>query len=1043
MKRTVKLVGLLVLLAILTLCLVACNEPTPPPTPGPGTVSDLEIFKDGTNPNEYTIIYPDGKANVRSDAMDVNGLVYSILGGDRNDYMPISDAQAPVSAYEILIGETNRELSKELAAKVNANTEAFRWGIAVKGNSIALYAADSIAWDMCFKAFTEYVTGDSLIVASNLYRIEVLSQEDYDQNQVDIKNEKNKEEIEELQSLIAAFREGDFYGSTKRYAWADVKDQVEKTTTEDKPGRYKVSYDAREVVDMTEALAQQPYNAPAAENCPTVGQHPRLLFTEEDIPAIKAALNDPACATAYKTLKGYLGSEFDGKLEPIVYTDPVAYKAAGHRSLSNYSTYGLAVIQGKAFYYAITGELLYGYQAVYAMMNYLDTLDIGYFDSDQCRYYGHTAYTAALVYDWCYDLMSPELREMMALGIQNSCFLGYSSLPEGSVNNSGKKSETNFPPIGGTGPVEGHGSEMELLRDYLSVAIAIYDEHPDWYNLIGGRMFDHYIPIRNYYYSSAGAYPEGTACYAPWRYLADEYSAWMLTSALGENPFDPSMQQVVRSMAARVLNSKMDIFSTDDGGGTSAGSMYQNAAISSYLYDDEYMRAFANYVFSVGGSTGCANVTATELLICASRGMEKADHFYDGLDTITYNAGYLQEIVARRDWSDNSPAILMRGASSTTYGHSHQASGKFQIYYKGMLSGSDGVYDNYGSNHHYYYHKATISHSCLLVFNPRLKSTDNGFYSGGQPKGMGVSDTNEYKSFINGRLSTGKVLGVKYGYNLDGTAKYVYYDNDLTKGYAINRVDYVGRTMLTVFPEDPTYPMILFIYDRINVPEPDYTKSFLLQCAKEPQFDSERNVYVVDNGNGKMILHPLVGCGTMNAYGGDTGEAPQRYWISTQNKNCPSFGGLSSGGTGAGGGRTNNWDCWGKIEIQSPAGNLKDVMLNVVYVTDSTNDEYLKIESIRGVGYEGAKAGNQVAIFAYGEDGISLSTEGVVFSVNGLEGKEYYIGGLAAGTWHVSVGDQDLGMMTVKDGEHMITFSALGAGTVSITPVKAPANAEN
>ncbi len=226
--KHIAIVFIISLLSALSLSLVACNKPTPPPEPGPDPVVNVQIIKDGTDSNGYTIIYPDGKADERSRAMQINSLVYSIVGGDRSDYMPKADKQAEASAYEILIGDTNRDISKALAAEVNAKPEAFRWGIAVDGSSIALYAANNESWDMLLEAFTAYVKDDSLIVAGDLHRIETMSQEVYDQLQVELSNKRHAEEIFALQELIATLRKGNFYGSTKRYAWADVKDQVKK-----------------------------------------------------------------------------------------------------------------------------------------------------------------------------------------------------------------------------------------------------------------------------------------------------------------------------------------------------------------------------------------------------------------------------------------------------------------------------------------------------------------------------------------------------------------------------------------------------------------------------------------------------------------------------------------------------------------------------------------------------------------------------------------------------------------------------------------------
>lgn len=1027
MKHFMKFFGLLAMIMALALCLVACNDPDPDPDPDP-PVADVEFIVDGVDTNGYVIVYPEGDNEARQNAVTLCNIIKSITG-ERPEI--VSDTTEAAS-YEILVGKTNRSISQTLAADMaKLNAADYHWGYYVDGNSLAICATHTVGWSYCFDMLSQtLVVENDLILAGDLRQVETLTQAAYDQAIRDAANEAAKDKIATLVEAIGKFKRSNFYTSSTRYSWSTVAAEVKKY------GSYTVDYDVTDVVDMSSYMG----NISSPELTPTVGQHPRLLFTSEDIPSIKAAMENPENAAALKNIKYYVESNVDGKLDPITYEDPAQTKAKGARYNANYNQTLLSVIQAKAFWYAITGEQVYGYQAIYAMLNYLKTLDIGFYDSDQCRYYGHTAYVAALVYDWCYDLLTDKAKEYMALGIQNACFVGYSSLPDGATH-AGIKSELGFPPTGGTGPVEGHGSELALLRDFLSVAIAIYDEYPSWYELIGGRMFDQYIPARNYFYESAGMYPEGVSIYAPFRFLGDLYSAWMLQSALGENPYSDEMARVSVSMTAHIFAADGQMFSTGDGNVEYMNSYMTPmcALVSSYLYDDADMRAYAKTAgqLAKGGTNGCANLSATEILLCGMNGLKASDNYQNSIDLITYNGGYYQQIILRNSWSADSPVVLMRGASRTTYGHSHQASGEFQIYYKGLLAGDDGVYDNYGSDHHLYYHKATIAHSCLLVFNPDLAKTNGGYYSGGQPKVSGPADVNDYQAFIDGDIySTGSVIGVKYGYNRDGSAKYAYYANDLTQGYAVNKVNYVGRTMLTTFTDDANYPMVLFIYDRIDVPETDYTKSFLLQCVAEPTIDPTTHVAIVDNGEGKMILNPLLGCGSIEAHGDDDGSDPDRFWISTQNKNLPSGGGLSSGADGSGqGGSQNNGTIWGKIEIQTAPGNLSDVMLNVIYVTDSDNDELLDVELLRGVGYYGATAANQVAIFAFGEDGIELCTDAIEFSVEGLDAKDYYIGGLAEGTWNVNVGGKDLGNMEVVAGEQVLVFSSRGAGTVTVTPV--------
>ncbi len=1019
MKHAMRNVLLLALLLVFVLSLAACANVTPPPpddpntdtppTPPPTPLTDVVILKDGANISDYVLIYPAGDKEAKDVAEDI-GRIFRQLDSDK--IMPdVKSDKTSVGEYEILVGKTNRPVSTTLAAEVDAQTKETKYGFRMSGTSLAIYAAGTSGWDACcdYLKNTLIVDNKDLILSSDYSFATSLTAQEYEQQRVDSINLANAAKIQELLNTIAQMPIENFYGSTYKYSWNSVKAEVNAT------GTYTREYDSTTIRNMTSTLNAQSYNAPSAQNSPTVGQHPRLLFTAEDIPDIRAAMQDPLCAKAFENFDKYKDRDIDGKLNALKYVDPKENRDTNRIfQYSNYNWEYISIIQAKAFYYAITGEELYGYQALYAYFNFIDTFDLGYWQTDQCRVYGYVAYIGALVYDWCYDLMTPEIREKFILGVQNACFVGYSSLPEGHLG-SGAKTEVGFPPIGGSGAVEGHGCERELLCDFLAFSIAIYDEHPDWYELIGGRIFAQYIPVRNRYYSEAGIYPGGTGNYAYFRYRADEICAWLLTSATGKNPFDASMQQVARSFAAHVMTLKDGIFVTGDTGSNSASAFWETTLLSSFLFDDPYMRDYGKSMYTEssalsGSGPQVGDLLSVELLICAMKGTETED-YREGLDLVTYNGGFYQQIIARDNWTDDSPVVLLRGIAAT-FDHSHYAAGEFEIYYKGRLSIGDGSYMTYGNTHHTYYHRATIAHSCMLVFNPDKKDTQSGYYSGGQSS-MGTS-LNGYED---------KVLGVKYGYDGEGNAKYVYYANNLTAAYeSANDVDYVARSIVTTFPEG-NYPMVMFIYDRIDVPDDDYIKTFLLQCNKEPTINTTNMTAIVDNGTGgSMVLKNLYGGASIAKYGASDPTGDQRYWISTQNKNVPS--GSSSKVS------------WGKVEIRAAVGNRSDVMVNVVYVTDSANkSNMLATELLTGTNYYGARAAGQTAIFAFGTDGKSYARSAITFTATGSGTQDYYIGGLAAGTWQVSIGGQNLGNMTVADGEHVLVFPSNLTGTVTVTPI--------
>ena len=97
------------------------------------------------------------------------------------------------------------------------------------------------------------------------------------------------------------------------------------------------------------------------------------------------------------------------------------------------------------------------------------------------------------------------------LAVQKKCC-------EGS-NLEGARMEVGFPPSGQNG-VSGHGCEYQILRDYLSFAIAIYDEYPGWWNYIAYRFYNEFVPVRNEFYR-AQMYPQGSSLYVRIRFTSD------------------------------------------------------------------------------------------------------------------------------------------------------------------------------------------------------------------------------------------------------------------------------------------------------------------------------------------------------------------------------------------------------------------------------------------------------------------------------------------------------------------------------------------
>ena len=782
--------------------------------------------------------------------------------------------------------------------------------------------------------------------------------------------------------------------------------------------------------DTATPLPTNVWDAPLAS--PTEGQHPRLFFTKEDIPSILAVLErDPVFASRIKRIA-------DGGIDYGVLPTPTIRS----NGVYNYSAGTLEAIQLKALYYQLTGNEYYGYEAILSIKNYIKTLGIGYFNSDQCRYFGQTVYTAACVYDWCYDLLTEEDKLQLRIGVvkrllegNSGCYYldkqGELRYCDGKTVEGGPaaqkniaKMEIGFPPSH-AGALFGHNSEYQLLRDYMSFAAAIYDEDPTWWQYCGGRFYQQYYPARQYFYNEeARIYPEGTACYGTWRFVCDMYAAWMLHSMTGELIYEDSLRQVPYSFLAHEAHDKA-MFGTGDGGAqTLSGSIGSGALMIAYFYSDPVLYENAAYV-GVG-------LNLPERLILYKNNTTPCEDRTEGFAAVQYNGGHYGQLIVRRSWEDETtPVVLMKGAGLINGGHDHNDFGSFQIYYKGMLTAEDGIYDVWGSTHHFYYHVATVAHNSMLIYNPSIEP--HSHYNGGQrhimshkPNGRQNLEEWMHEDYVMGRTT-----GLATGYGEEGDVRFVYYALDLTSAYYERAVDDYRRSMLVVYTGREDVPMLMLVMDCVDGYAKDTKTRFLLQCVTEPVINEAEKTVTVKNGGGQLVLKSLLGTEEIYAYGRTSKDGKvdpaaatgdERFYLSGLGYALPS-------GTD---GKGDNTKAWGHVELCAKGGNEKDTLLQLLYVADADATPTVDVRTLTGEGYVGASVFDTVAVFATDAE---PHAEELTFTSLGLERKQYYVGGLAEGSWRVTVSGKELGTFDVRGEEAMLHFEAR-SGKVTLTPVK-------
>ena len=722
---------------------------------------------------------------------------------------------------------------------------------------------------------------------------------------------------------------------------------------------------------------------------PTVGEHPRLIINTKTLAEIKAFLAKPESAEFFNEVIRVANGYDSGLLGEVKTVASATGKGpAGEHNLDE-ELYDC--LMAKAFLYLVTGVETYAIDAIRMTKEFMATIVIKSTAFDPERNWGYAMYAAAIVYDWCYDAMSDQDKIDLVRGIEWRLCKTITS-----ANAFQQNMEMGFPPSK-QGAVCGHGSERQLLRDYLAVALAIYDEHPSWYEYIGGRFYQDFVPVRNEFYK-AQMYPQGLSVYVNIRFTSDVWSALLMKSAVGSIPYNGSMAAVMHSVYSRVVDGKIDFFDSgdDDGRTTTIKSMTFTSMALAYLYNDSTCMAWADY-------TDYSGTSWLYQLIFRSTGVTPLTDRFEELDLICYNGGYYGEMVAHSDWSTSAASVLMKIGGRITANHDHGDVGSFQIYYKGMLAGDTGVYDSYGTEHFKKYHQATIAHNSIVIYRNGLTV--------GQRNGSSYSEPNTLDRWMDDMYITADVTGVSYGYMDEAKTapKYAYAASDISPAYegVLTKGD---RRMLAVFDtNNPDVPMYFFVYDNFTGTNSTDAMTFLLHTKSQPTISGK--TVSAFSGTGKIVLQNIKGGDKIEAIGG-VGKNFMVNGTQVETTN----------------GRSDGY--WGRVEISTQNSSKNDVQLNVMYVTDNSNKTLYSATAITGANIAGSIIGNTAAVFV--EDTteykgtINFSTAGAGDSLN------YYVSGVKAGNWVVTVGSTTL-TVTVEEGEGLLHFTA-PSGLVNITP---------
>ncbi len=741
---------------------------------------------------------------------------------------------------------------------------------------------------------------------------------------------------------------------------------------------------------------------------PEKGAHPRILFTKNTVERLRENIKAEESAEAYKKYLALSESDWDGKFKPLT-----------GDMRENYDENKVSVIDAKALRYVLTGDKSYGYEAITAAKNAMLTINVPHTVGDWCRRYGYLMYVISCAYDWCYDLLTEEDKDQLVRGCVNLLGMHFETCCY--------VSPTNKVPLE-QGTAYGHGAEDQVLVDYLAFAIACFDEAPEIYELVGGRVLNDYPETQNFLLEG-GSHWEGSM-YGSVRSAATLMSNILINKMTDGKftPFSPKLEDAVVTLTTYIRpdghvfrigdineNNTAYQFIWMAGDCFFAGTFYRNAYLKSMAY--KYLNKFTKFLSAVA----CLSVVQFLALNDPS-----IPYTYDGELPLTRTTTYPStNIFARsKNNEENAFAIYMTMPETYSSSHAHMECGSFQIFYKGALASDSGAYSSWGGPHHMGYNMQTIASNSILIYNPALKDyvhpwRKNMIYSGGQSIENGADLPTTYDKLMkHPALGQCTSLGLA-NVEKDGEYLYSYMAGDMTKAYDAITADEVSRYMLGFATNNESCPFAFMTFDRITSKDPSFKKTALIHIQQEPEM-KDGCVVVTNtrrNNSGRMIVQSVSEKTEYTVIGGEGKE----FWVNDHN--IPHGKTIEPNSLEEYG--------WGRIEISPKAPEKTNRLLTVMYVTDAANDsspvKAAEIECSENL--VGAEIFEKAVLFSKNE---KLLTKEASFTLESA--KECFVTGVSAGKWTVICDDTVIDTVVVAEKVNMFTFAANKKGTYKLMP---------
>lgn len=563
-----------------------------------------------------------------------------------------------------------------------------------------------------------------------------------------------------------------------------------------------------QTAENTDGAAE--YASPSVK--PPLACHPRIYFTSADIPKIKENLTNEENKYALRMLKAHINSSLT--------------------SSSAYSDSKLSAIESRAFYYAVTKDSASGAEA-HEWVGIIKAMKPEYL---QYRRYGRMINVLSEVYDWCYDVLSDEEKS----GIVSLCL------------ELAAQTEVGWPPTNQRA-LTGHGSEFQLLRDLLSFAIAVYDERPDIWEMVGGRFYEEYVPAAKF--TNSGHYNMQGTNYGYYRESAISFAYALITGMGAAEPFP--IDDMVQTAMSEIYLKRPDgnIFGDGDIYMDSVPpfSYYSNETNSLLIramkgkngfLKGEYMKE--TLVMSYGTvSQSFQDQSPVMFLILNDPALEAETA--NKLPLSKYYSSPVGMMTARTGFSNgensDSAAVMMKFGEYMLNNHQQLDCGSFQIYYKGLLAAEGGSSASYEDSGHNMFTRKSAAHNTVLIDDPnevKLNSDGTAYVSRSNVNDGGQKPPNSYAEygsleelFTDPNAKRSEVTAHEIDPSDTQSPAYSYMKGELSGAYSDKVTDFERSFMFLNFG-DEEIPAALIVFDRVCSSDERFKKSWLLHGVNAP-----------------------------------------------------------------------------------------------------------------------------------------------------------------------------------------------------------------